>query len=79
MEKDVINYIRKHTFLVTTVVIAAFLLLAFGEYFLYRKTKELNKMISEGMMQIKEELKKEPESLDEMMLQEEKMIEEIEK
>lgn len=79
MEKQVDNYLRKHTLLVTTVVITAFLLLAFGEFFLYRKTQELNKMISEGMMQIKEELKSQPESLDEIILQEEKKLEETER
>lgn len=79
MEKDVANYIRKHTFSVMVVIITAFLLLAFGEFFLYRKTQELNKMISEGMMQIKEELKTQPESLDEIILQEEKKLEETEK
>ena len=79
MEKDVVNYIRKHTFSVMVVIITAFLLLAFGEFFLYRKTQELNKMISEGMMQIKEELKSQPESLDEIILQEEKKLEETEK
>ena len=57
MEQDVVKYIRKHTFLVTVLITAAFLLLAFGEYFLYRKTKELNRMISEGVMQIKEEVR----------------------
>ena len=57
MEKDLVKYIRKHTFSVTLLIVAAFLLLAFGEYFLYRKTKELNKMISEGVMQIKEVVK----------------------
>ena len=57
LEKDLVKYIRKHTFLVTVLITAAFLLLAFGEYFLYRKTKELNKMISEGVMQIKEVVK----------------------
>ena len=57
MEKDVVSYIRKHTFSVIVVVVTAFLLLAFGEYFLYRKTQELNRMVSEGMMQIKEEVR----------------------
>lgn len=58
MEKDITKYIRQHTLLITVLIISAFLLLAFGEYFLYRKTKELNRMISEGMMQVKEEIKK---------------------
>ena len=57
MEQDVVKYIRKHTFSVTVLITIAFLLLAFGEYFLYRKTKELNRMISEGVMQIKEEVR----------------------
>ncbi len=70
MEKEVATYIRKHTFLVTAVVVGAFLLLAFGEYFLYRKTQELNKMMSEGMMQIKEELRYGPRTSDDLMLQE---------
>lgn len=54
MEKDVVNYVHKHTFLVTMVVVVAFVLLAFGEFFLYRKVMLVNKMVSEGFMQIKE-------------------------
>ncbi len=54
MEKDVATYVRKHTFLLTVVVVVAFLLLAFGEYFLYRKIMLVNRMVSEGFMQIKE-------------------------
>lgn len=54
MEKDVVNYIRKHTFLVTVVVVVVFMLLAFGEYFLYRKIMLVNQMVSEGFMQVKE-------------------------
>ncbi|OGK22853.1 hypothetical protein A3C98_04175 [Candidatus Roizmanbacteria bacterium RIFCSPHIGHO2_02_FULL_37_15] len=67
MEKDIASYIRKHTFLVILLIFCALLLLGIGEFFLYRKTQELNKMISEGLMQIKEELKKDPYSLDEMI------------
>lgn len=54
MEKDVATYVRKHTFLVTVVVVVAFLFLAFGEYLLYRKIMLVNRMVSEGFMQIKE-------------------------
>lgn len=57
MEKDLAKYIRQHTLLVTVLILSAFLFLAFGEFFLYRKTRELNRMISEGVMQIKEEIK----------------------
>ena len=71
MEKDLVKYVRNHTFLVAALIIGAFLLLAFGEYFLYRKTQELNRMVSEGVMQIKEEINEEPESLDKLMMQEE--------
>lgn len=54
MEKQISTYIRKHTFMLIVLIISAFLLLAFGEFFLYRKTQELNRMVSESMMQIKE-------------------------
>lgn len=54
MEKDVSNYVRKHTLLVTMVVVTAFIALAFGEYVLYRKIMEVNQMVSEGLMQMKE-------------------------
>ncbi len=54
MEKDVSSYVRKHTFMVTMVVVLVFLLLAFGEYFLYRKIMQVNQMVSEGFMQMKE-------------------------
>ncbi|MBI4225638.1 hypothetical protein HY612_00830 [Candidatus Roizmanbacteria bacterium] len=74
MEKDVVSYIRKHTFLLTVIVVVAFLLLAFGEYFLYRKTQELNKMVSEGLMQIKEELITEDQMSKEVMMQDGRMM-----
>ena len=47
-------YVRTHTVLVLTVLVAAFVLLAGGEFILYRKVMELNKMVSEGFMQVKE-------------------------
>lgn len=70
MEKDIAQYIRKHTLFVATLIVGGFLLLAFGEYYLYRKTKELNKMVSEGMMQIKEEIKYYPDMPDYEMMEE---------
>ena len=57
MEKQIAQYIRKHTFFLTLLIFSGFLLLALGEYYLFRKTKELNNMVSESMMQIKEGIK----------------------
>ncbi|OGK15259.1 hypothetical protein A2774_02425 [Candidatus Roizmanbacteria bacterium RIFCSPHIGHO2_01_FULL_39_12c] len=76
MEKDVAKYLRQHTMLVTVLIVIAFLLLSFGEYFLYRKTRELNRMISEGIMQIKEEVKVRGYPRDDMDNQDELMMEE---
>src|SRR3989338_4954565 len=55
VEKNVAHYVQKHTFLVTILVVSIFLLLAIGEYFLYRKIMLVNSMVSEGLMQIKEQ------------------------
>lgn len=52
------DYIHEHTRLVTTVVIVVFLLLAAGELYLYRQIQHLNRMTAEGMMQIKEDMKR---------------------
>lgn len=57
MEKQIVSYIRHHTFSLTLLIFFAFVLLFLGEFFLYRKTQELNKMISESVMQIKESIK----------------------
>lgn len=54
MNKELGNYFRRHTTLVTAIVIGSFLLLAMGEYLLYRRGMQLNKMVSEGLMQLKE-------------------------
>jgi len=58
MEKEISNYIRKHTTLIIMIVLVGFSLLAMGEYLLYRNQMKLNKMVSEGLMQIKEQQKK---------------------
>ena len=60
MDKDWAHYLNKHTRMVTAVVVAVFLLLAAGEYYLYRKVQYLNQMVAEGVMQIKEEINKRP-------------------
>lgn len=54
MEEKLVRYIRRHTMTVTLVVFLSFLLLGTGEYYLYRKVMFVNKMVSEGLMQIKE-------------------------
>ena len=54
MEEKIVKYIQKHTMTVTFVVVLGFLLLGVGEYYLYRKVMFVNKMVSEGLMQIKE-------------------------
>jgi len=53
MDKQLAQYIRNHIVFVTSVVIVGFTLLAAGEYYLYRQTMHLNRMISEGFMQVK--------------------------
>lgn len=49
------KYLHKHTRMITVIVIVVFLLLAGGEYYLYRQIMYLNRMVSEGFMQIKTE------------------------
>jgi len=62
MEKTISNYIRKHTIMIAMIVVGGFILLGAGEYCLYRNQMKLNRMISEGFMQLKER-KTEIESL----------------
>ena len=54
MGNEISHYIRRHTMTVTMIVVLVFLALAGGEYLLYRNQMVLNKMISEGFMQLKE-------------------------
>lgn len=60
MDKHNHHCIHRHTRLVTAVVVAIFLLLGAGEYYLYRQIMYLNRMVSEGLMQIKDEVKQPP-------------------
>ncbi len=46
-----------HTHKFIYIVIIAFVLLAAGEYYLYRQQLHVNKMVSEGLMQLKEATK----------------------
>ncbi len=54
MEKNIQHYLKHHTLVITFIVFSAIVILATGEYFLYRKIMLVNKMVSEGLMQIKE-------------------------
>lgn len=54
MEEKVFRYFRHHTIAVLLIVVTGFLLLAAGEYYLYRKIMVVNQMVAEGVMQIKE-------------------------
>ncbi len=54
MEKNIHHYLKHHTLVITFIVFSAIVILATGEYFLYRKIMLVNKMVSEGFMQIKE-------------------------
>lgn len=54
MEKNIQHYLKHHTLIITFIVFSAIVILAAGEYFLYRKIMMVNKMVSEGLMQIKE-------------------------
>ncbi|MBI2051707.1 hypothetical protein HYT33_03015 [Candidatus Roizmanbacteria bacterium] len=57
------RYLHKHTRFVVSVVVLAFLLLAAGEYYLLRQVRHVNRQVSEGFFQIKEETKKDLEQL----------------
>jgi len=55
VEKNIVHYIHKHSFSTTVLVVSVFILLAIGEFLLYGNEMKINKMISEGLMQFKEE------------------------
>jgi hypothetical protein len=54
MENNLSHSVHRHTIVVTFTIILGFLLLALGEFYLYRNQMKLNRMVSEGLMQIKE-------------------------
>lgn len=55
MNDQLYKYIKQNIMSVVTVSVLGFLVLAAGELFLYRQQMHLNKMISEGFMQLKED------------------------
>ena len=62
MNKVVFSYIKTHTMLIMTLVVGIFMILAGGEYVLYRRIMQLNRMMSEGLIQLKETKKVETAS-----------------
>lgn len=54
MNKVIFSYIKTHTLLIMTLVVGIFMILAGGEYILYRRIMQLNQMVSEGLFQLKE-------------------------
>lgn len=54
MNDQLASYIRKHMMMVVTVSVLSFLMLAAGEYYLYRQMMQLKAMVSEGFFQVKE-------------------------
>ncbi|MFH0979476.1 MAG: hypothetical protein V1803_00840 [Candidatus Roizmanbacteria bacterium] len=57
MEEKINRYIKGHMMTMMIVVLTGFLILFLGEFMLYRKIMYLNKIVSEGFMQVKEATK----------------------
>ncbi len=60
MEQKIARYVKNHMMTMMIVVLSCFLLLFLGEFLLYRRNMQLNQIISEGLMQIKEAGKTNP-------------------
>ncbi len=58
MNNQLVDYIKKNITMVIAVMVVGFVLLVLGEFYLYRQQMYLNKMISEGFMQLKESQEK---------------------
>jgi len=67
VDKQLAQYIRQHIFFVTSIVVIGFVLLAAGEYYLYRQIMYINKMVSEGFMQVKSAQQADENESSEMM------------
>ena len=48
------KYVREHGKQVVAMIVIAFLLLAGGEFVIYKKVMQINEMLAEGLMQMKE-------------------------
>jgi len=57
MKEDFEKYFKKHTWMIMKLTIVACLLLAAGEFYLCRQVAHLNRMMSEGLLQIKEQIR----------------------
>lgn len=57
MEDKINRYIKGHMMTMMIVVLTGFLILFLGEFMLYRKIMYVNKIVSEGFMQVKEATK----------------------
>jgi len=60
MEQKLSRYIRHHSMSITIFVLLSFITLFLGEFYLYRKIMYVNKIVSEGFMQVKEAIKPKP-------------------
>ncbi len=58
MNNQLVDYIKKNLTMVISIMVVGFVLLVLGEFYLYRQQMYLNKMISEGFMQLKESQEK---------------------
>ncbi len=54
MNDQIAAYIRNHMMMIVTVSVLGFLMLAAGEYYLYRQMAQLKTMVAEGFFQVKE-------------------------
>lgn len=54
MEEKIERYLKHHSMTLTMVIFMAIVILASGEYVLFRKIMSINKMVAEGLIQIKE-------------------------
>lgn len=54
MEEKIERYLKHHSLTLTVMIFMAIVILAAGEYVLFRKVMTINKMVAEGLIQIKE-------------------------
>jgi len=54
MEEKIERYLKHHSLTLTIMIFMTIIILASGEYVLFRKIMTINKMVSEGLIQIKE-------------------------
>ena len=57
MNNEIHKYLNRHMTVVATLIVMMFAVLTIGEIILYRNEMKLNMMISEGLIQLKEEKK----------------------